>query len=226
MNRGRVLRLVPLLVVAACSPEPDSPHPAEPQPQARQAAPEPAPPAVPPQVRLRGTVEQFEGQELTVLTERDGAIAVRLGPNVGINGLARRSLSDIDANTFIGTTAIRSTDGRWQATEVHIFPEAMRGAGEGHYPWDLPESTMTNAAVTGMVFAGDDRTLKLRYAAQASTGEVEVDVAPDTPIVELVPGDTSLLVPGASVFVLGTPEGAAVTAFAILAEKDGVKPPM
>jgi hypothetical protein len=98
----------------------------------------------------------------------------------------------------------------------------MRGAGEGHYPWDLPESTMTNATVTGIASAGDDRTLKLRFAS----GEVEVDVAPGTPIVELVPGDPSLLMPGASVFVLGIPDGERITAFAILAEKDGVKPPM
>jgi hypothetical protein len=212
------------LALTACEPDPP---PSEPTPQQPQTPPEPqaAPPAAAapaPQVRLRGTVERLEGPLVTVSTPADGVVTVRLGPNVGINGVAARSLADIGDNTFVGTTALRSPDGKWNATEVHIFPEAMRGAGEGHYPWDLPESTMTNAAVTGIATAGEGRSLKLRYA----TGEVEVTVAPTTPIVELVPGDTSLLVPGASVFVLGMPDGDAITAFAILAEKDGVKPPM
>ena len=215
-----------LLIVSSCTTEsePEAPSSAQPAQQQTQAQPQVQPPAAPPpQVRIRGTVQRLEGQFLTVLTESDGAVVVTLAPNAGINGLAQRSLADISDNTFIGTTAVRGRDGRWNATEVHIFPEAMRGAGEGHYPWDLPESTMTNAAVTGTATAGEGRTLKLRYP----DGEVEVDVSPDTPIVELVPGDASLLTPGATVFVLGVPEGEeSITAFAILAEKDGVKPPM
>jgi hypothetical protein len=216
-----------LLALTACdpNPNPDEPSPQPPQtpPEPQAASPAATPPAVPPpQVRLRGTVQRLEGPLLTVATPADGVVTVRLGPNVGINGLAARTLADIGDNTFIGTTAVRGTDRKWSATEVHIFPEAMRGAGEGHYPWDLPESTMTNAAVTGIATAGEGRTLKLRYA----TGEVEVTVAPTTPIVELVPGDASLLVPGATVFVLGMPDGETISAFAILAEKDGVKPPM
>jgi hypothetical protein len=225
--RAAAFCLSMLLVLTACDrdPNPDEPSPEQPQsPPLPQAAERPATPRAvpPPQVRLRGTVERLEGPLLTVSTPADGVVTVRLGPNVGINGLARRTLADIGDNTFIGTTAVRGPDGKWNATEVHIFPEAMRGAGEGHYPWDLPESTMTNAAVTGVVTAGEGRTLKLRYA----TGEVEVNVAPATPIVELVPGDASLLMPGAAVFVIGMPDGEAISAFAILAEKDGVKPPM
>lgn len=221
------LWLAALVAMAACTPDSDpeqqpiapEPSQAPPEPQAQPAEP---PAAAVPQVRVRGTVVAFEEPVMTVQTEADGPVAVTVGPQVGINGLAARSLSDIGNNTFIGTTAVRDREGRWQATEVHIFPEAMRGAGEGHYPWDLPESTMTNAAVSGVVTAENGRTLNLRYPA----GEVAVHVAEDVPIVELVPGDRSLLVPGAAVFVLGAPDGDAVNAFAILAEKDGVKPPM
>lgn len=223
--RALVLWMSICVVLSSCTreSEPEAPVAAEPEPQPQTQPQAEAPaPAAAPQVRLRGTVERLEGQQLTVSTEADGAVVVTLLPNVGINGLARRSLADISDNTFIGTTAVRGADGRWHATEVHIFPEAMRGAGEGHYPWDLPESTMTNAAVTGTATAGDGRTLKLRYA----TGEVEVDVSPETPIVELVAGDAALLVPGATVFVLGAAQGDTINAFAILAEKDGVKPPM
>lgn len=225
-------------LAAACTPNPgptpdapDTPSSERPaQPQAAATSPSAAaqaqadapPPAAAPQIRLRGTVESLNGQTLTVATVMDGTAVVTLLPTVGINGVVRSSLADISANTFVGTTAVKGADGRWHATEVHIFPEAMRGAGEGHYPWDLPESTMTNAAVTGTATAGAGSTLTLRYA----TGEVAVDVAPETPIVTLVPGDRALLVPGATVFVLGAAAGSTINAFAILAEKDGVKPPM
>ena len=48
----------------------------------------------------------------------------------------------------IGTAAVPRSDGKLTALEVVVFPEAMRGTGEGHYGWDLaPESTMTNAMV-------------------------------------------------------------------------------
>lgn len=224
--------LLLLVAITACTPDADpdpepslepEPSQAPPEPQAARAEQPAAPPeAAGPQVRVRGTVVELEGPILTVETESDGPVPVVVGPEVGINGLAARSLADIGDNTFVGTTAVRGPNGRWQATEVHIFPEAMRGAGEGHYPWDLPESTMTNAAVAGMAITGSDRTLKLRYAG----GEAEVDVGPGVPIVELVPGDRSLLVAGATVFVLGVPDGDMINAFAILAEKDGVEPPM
>src|SRR6185312_7419608 len=141
-------------------------------------------PPVPP-VRVRGTVQAFDGQTLTVATPKDGVVKLAVGPNTGINGVAAKTVADIGDNTFVGTTAVKDAKGRWQATEVHIFPESMRGAGEGHYAWDLPDSTMTNAAVTGTVAKGNGRTLALKYA----DGTVEVDVTPKTAIVALTAGD-------------------------------------
>jgi hypothetical protein len=159
---------------------------------------------------------------LRVLTETDGAIEFAVPATIGINGVARRSAADIAAGGFIGTTAAKGADGRWHATEVHIFPEEMRGAGEGHYPWDFPETTMTNATVTGAASAGNGRELRLTHA----DGEVDVVVGPQTAIVALVPGDTSLLVPGATVFVLGLAGNGTFSPIALVAETDGVKPPM
>jgi hypothetical protein len=173
-------------------------------------------------VRVRGTVQTFDGQTLTLATPK-GLVKLAVGANTGINGVAAKAVADIGENTFIGTTAVKDAKGRWQATEVHIFPEAMRGAGEGHYAWDLPESTMTNAAVTGTVAKGDGRTLSLKYAE----GTVEVDVTPKTAIVALTAGDASLLVRGATVFALAVPQAdGAPNAVAIVAETKGVKPPM
>jgi hypothetical protein len=176
---------------------------------------------VPPS-RIRGSIEAFDGRTLT-LTLPTGRMGLTLSDMTGINGLEEKSVADLRDNVFIGTTAIKDAAGRWQATEVHIFPEAMRGAGEGHYAWDLPERTMTNAAVTGTAATTNGRTMRLKYA----TGEVEVDVTPKTAIVALTMGDRSLLVPGATVFVLAVPQdGGGLNAVAIVAETKGVKPPM
>ena len=174
-------------------------------------------------VRVRGTVQAFDGQTLTLATPKDGVVKLAVGTNTGINGVAAKKVADIGDNTFIGTTAVKDAKGRWQATEVHIFPEAMRGAGEGHYAWDLPESTMTNAAVTGAVRKGRSGTFSLKYAG----GAVDVSVTRKTAIVALTAGDRSLLVPGAAVFALAVPQtGGAPNAVAIVAETNGVKPPM
>ncbi|HVY66647.1 MAG TPA: hypothetical protein VHH11_17630 [Gammaproteobacteria bacterium] len=182
--------------------------------QAQQA---PVPP-----VRVRGTVQAFDGQTLTVATS-EGVVKLAVGASTGINGLEARTIADIGDNAFIGTTAVKDAKGRWQATEVHIFPESMRGAGEGHYAWDLPQSTMTNAAVTGTAGKGRGRTLALKYAG----GTVDVDVTRKTAIVALTAGDRSLLVPGATVFALAVAQGnGAPSAVAIIAETKGVKPPM
>ena len=180
--------------------------------------------AQPQPARVRGVIEALEGETLVLATPSDGIVRLQLTDMTGINGVERRSAADITDNTFIGTTAVKDRNGRWQATEVHIFPEAMRGAGEGHYAWDLPDSTMTNGAATGTAAKGRGRTFNVRYAG----GNVDVDVTRRTAIVALTIGDRSLLVPGASVFALALPPqaGGAATAVAVVAETNGVKPPM
>lgn len=177
--------------------------------------------------RIRGTIEAVDATTVTVVTEEGETVRLTLTDTTGINGLEEKSAADIGDNTFIGTTAVKGNDGRWKATEVHIFPEAMRGAGEGHYAWDLPESTMTNAAVTGTTGTGNRRTLRLKYGTGETAGEVEVDLTRRTDIVALTLGDRSLLVAGAALFALAVPQdtGGAI-AIAIVAETDGVEPPM
>ena len=171
---------------------------------------------------MRGVIQALEGQTLVVATPNDDVVRLTLTDMTGINGLEKRSMADITENTFIGTTAVKDRDGRWQATEVHIFPEAMRGAGEGHYAWDLPDSTMTNGAATGVASKGRGGTLSVRYAG----GTVEVDVTRRTEIVALTMGTRALLVPGATVMALAVPADGGAMAVAIIAETNGVKPPM
>src|SRR5262245_1012794 len=76
-----------------------------------------------------------------------------------------QSVWGIKQGSFLGVMAMPRADGSQSALEVQIFPEAMRGTGEGHYPWDLrPQSTMTNANVEQVVTAVDGQTLTLKYA--------------------------------------------------------------
>ena len=181
-----------------------------------------AQPQTPQPVRVRGVIQSFDGQKLSIETKSNGVVNLSMSDATGINGLQAKKIGDIGDNTFIGATAVKTAAGRWQATEIHIFPESMRGAGEGHYAWDLPDSSMTNGAVTGNTSGRGGRTLRVKYA----DGETDVDVTPKTAIVALVPGNRELLKPGAAVFALAIPQGSTGVAVAVIAETNGVKPPM
>jgi len=183
-----------------------------------------AQPQLPQPVRVRGVVQSFDGQKLSIETKSNGVVDLSVSDSTGINGLQAKKIGDIGDNTFIGATAVKTAAGRWEATEIHIFPEAMRGAGEGHYAWDLPESSMTNGAVTGSTSGRGGRTLHVKYAG----GETDVDVTPKTAIVALTQGNRELLKPGAAVFALAIPQqgGGTGVAVAVIAETGGVKPPM
>ena len=174
--------------------------------------------------RIRGTVEKLDGQNLTVKSREGPELTIALAPNFTVSAVVKKSLTDIKAGDFVGAASMKGTDGKLHALEVLIFPEAMRGTGEGERPWDLtPGSLMTNATVSGITGAPQGQTLKVTYKG----GESEIVVAPSTPIVTFAPGDASLLKPGAAIITAASkkPDGS-LTASRVTAEKDGVKPPM
>jgi len=174
--------------------------------------------------RIRGTVEKLDGQALTVKSREGQELTITLAPNVTVAHLVKKSLGDIKAGDFVATTSSKGTDGKNHSVELRIFPDAMRGLGEGQYAWDLmPDSLMTNATVAGITGAPQGQTLKVTYKGSES----EIVVGPDTPIFGYGTGDTSLLKPGAAIFIvaLKNPEGS-LSASRVTAEKDGVKPPM
>jgi len=174
--------------------------------------------------RIRGTVEKLDGQALTVKSREGQELTITLAPNVTVAYLVKKSLGDIKAGDFVATTSSKGTDGKNHSVELRIFPDAMRGLGEGQYAWDLmPDSLMTNATVAGITGAPQGQTLKVTYKGSES----EIVVGPDTPIFGYGAGDTSLLKPGAAIFIvaLKNPEGS-LSASRVTAEKDGVKPPM
>jgi hypothetical protein len=187
-------------------------------PALAQAPPEGTP------TRIRGTVEKLDGQKV-MIKSRDGApVVVELAPNFAVSALVKKSLADVKEGDYVASAGVKGTDGKIHAVEVRIFPEALRGAGEGQYPWDLsPDSVMTNATVSGTAAASDGKVLKVTYKGTTS----EYEVGPECPVFGYVQGDASLLKPGAAVFIVATkkPDGS-LTAARVTAEKDGVKPPM
>jgi hypothetical protein len=178
-----------------------------------------------PPVRVRGTIEGVIDSAAYVVKTRDGAeLKVTLAEKPQIAGIVKASLSDIKEGSFVGVTAMPKADGSFSALEVHIFPEAMRGTGEGHYPWDLrPQSTMTNANVEQIAAAVDGRTLTLKY----KDGQKKIFVPADAPIVAYVPGDMSDLKPGAKVLIIAAkqPDGT-FQGRAWRVGRDGLTPPM
>jgi hypothetical protein len=149
-------------------------------------------------VRIRGTIEKIDGQILSIKSRDGQALTVKLTPPEGVAAVVKASLSDIKSGSFVGIAALANGKGGWRALEVLIFPEAMRGTGEGDRAWDLvPESTMTNATVSDVVSKVDSHTLTLKY----KEGEKTFDIAADTAIVTFAPGEKSELKPGAKVFI-------------------------
>jgi hypothetical protein len=180
-------------------------------------------PANPP-VRIRGTVEKIDGQNLTVTARNGERMTVKLADNFVVMGIAKASLADVGSGKFIGTTTVGERDGALIALEVHIFPENMRGTGEGHYDWDLrPSSKMTNANVANVVNMGNDRVLTVQYKG----GEKKILVPENAVIVSFTPADRSELKPGAQVFVNSQrqPDGS-LTAPRVNVGLNGQVPPM
>jgi hypothetical protein len=134
-------------------------------------------------------------------------------------------MADIKPGLFIGSAGTMQPDGTQKASEVHIFPETMRGAGEGHYDWDLaPQNKMTNANIEQSVTGVDGQTLSVKYKG----GEKKLLVTPETTVVTFVNGDGNDLKPGTKIFVPGgkkQPDGTVQTPI-IIYGKDGLTPPM
>ena len=151
-----------------------------------------------PPTRIRGTLEQVDGNLLTVKSRTGEVMKVKVPDNVVVVGIAKASMADITNGKFIGTTTVGQKDGALVAEEVHIFPESMRGAGEGHRDWDLrPESKMTNANVANVKNMGDGRVMTVQYKG----GEKQVLVTPRTSVVSFEPASRSELKPGTGVFI-------------------------
>jgi len=175
------------------------------------------------QQRLRGQIIALSGEQLSITT-RDGAtVAVTAPAALQPGALQRSDISQIKPNDFVASVAAPAADGSLQAAYVMIFPEAMRGRGEGHYDWDLGGgTTMTNATVSSVVTAKAERVLSLVY----HNTPIEIVVPLTAPVLVPIPASRADLKPGARVFIAA--ERAAdgsLTAQRIVVGKDGIDPP-
>jgi hypothetical protein len=174
--------------------------------------------------RVRGTIDGVDGDVLSVKSRGGEDVRLHMTGDMRVVGIVKISLADIKLGSFIGTTTVPGPDGSQNAVEVHVFPENMRGTGEGSRPYDLrPNSTMTNATVAETVAGNDGQNLVIKY----KDGEKKVVVGPDTPVVTYVPADRSELKPGAKIiaFVKQLPDGSFETN-RISVGRDGLTPPM
>jgi len=175
-------------------------------------------------VRVRGAIERVEGDLYVIKTRAGAEVKVKLPDNVMVVALTKASLADIKQGSYVGVAGMPQPDGSQKALEVHIFPEAMRGTGDGHRGWDLqPSSTMTNGAVEQTAASSDGQTLTLKY----KDGEKKILVGTDTPIVTYAPGNKSELKAGAPIFISAAtklPDGTLTTPRVNVGR--GVAPPM
>jgi hypothetical protein len=174
--------------------------------------------------RVRGTIESVDGETLMVKSRSGEDVKLTMTADIRVVGIVKIALSDIKVGSFIGTTTVPGPDGGNNAVEVHVFPEDMRGTGEGSRPYDLkPNSTMTNATVAQTVAGNDGHTLTIKY----KDGEKKVVVGPDTPVVTYVPAGKSDLKAGAKViaFMKKLPDGSFETN-RVSVGRDGLTPPM
>jgi hypothetical protein len=176
-------------------------------------------------LRVRGEIHNVDGQILWV-KGRDGAMSkVKLADKVLVLSLNKMTLADVKQGTFVGITAMPQPDGSQKAVEIHIFPEAMRGTNEGHYPWDLaPNSTMTNANVESSVVSNDGQTLVMKY----KDGEKKITVPADVEVVMFAPATVADIKSGQKFFI---PNGkrlddGTLETPVIVVGTNGVAPPM
>ena len=171
-------------------------------------------------MRIRGTITSVEGDVLSVKTRDGKDLKINLVPNLTVAAARAVSLGDFKPGAYVGSTAKKNASGVLVASEVHALPPA---AAPGHTPWDTgPDDTMTNANLASVVKSAGGNELTLEYKG----GSQKILVPDGTPIVDFVPGDRSLLVPGATIFT-GAQVAAdgKITTGRVAVSKDGVKPP-
>lgn len=179
-----------------------------------------------PLATARATIETIsaDGATLGVRTRAAEEQTVHLGPKTRFVLVVPATLADVKPGTFVGVAAVPGEGAELKAMEVHIFPEAMRGSGEGFRPFDLaPKSSMTNGNISARVNAATGPKLTVTYKG----GEQTIVVDPKTPIVALQPGARTDLKKGGAIIARGPKqEDGSIDAAFVLIGKDGLMPPM
>jgi len=178
----------------------------------------------PPPTPLRGKIAAVDGHTVAVTTRNGDKVSVKLADPVSVSTVKPVDIATVKSGDFVGIAAEPKGKDASRALEVLVFPESMRGAGEGHYGWNLtPSSTMTNANVSAVVQQRTGRDLDLSYKG----GTTRITVPPGTPVVTLAPAQATDLKPGAPVFLMATKQAdGTFSAARITVGTAGVAPPM
>jgi len=174
-------------------------------------------------IGVRGEITGVSPDALKVHANSGENVVINLTSDTKIRAVTLANIEDIKPGSYIGSAAIPQDDGTLKALEVHVFPPELAGSGDGHRPFDLVKgSSMTNGSVGDLVVS-NGRVLTVNYKG----GQQKILVPMDVPIVNLMPGDRSLLKVGVKIvtFVTQSADGT-LTAQSISAGKDGVTPPM
>ena len=175
--------------------------------------------------RVRGTISSVGDHSLTLSTREGNTVTIALKDPVAVGTLKKISFDDIKPGSYVAVTSLPGTDGGPpRAVDVRVFPESLRGAGEGHYDWDLsPGSMMTNATVSAEVNATSGHDLTLTYKG----GNFTVLVPPDLPILTPVPASMDDLKPGAPVIIFAAKAAdGSLSASRVTVGTNGIKPGM
>ena len=144
-------------------------------------------------VRLRGTVEKLDGNVVSIKLSDGASSTLTLTNDALIVGVVKASMADVKEGVFLGSAAMPQPDGSQKALEVHIFPEQMRGQGEGHRPFTTPGSTMTNGTASGAtVTSVEGSAMLLKF----KDGEKKIVVPPNVPITRYEVGSKADIKPG------------------------------
>jgi outer membrane lipoprotein SlyB len=162
--------------------------------------------------RINGTIDKVEGNTLFIKAE-GGPLTLKLADNAVIVGVMKASATDIKAGDYVATGGVPLPDGTQKAVELRIFPDAMRGQGDGHRPgWPgAPNGTMTNGAVGDAVTSVDGPVLTVKF----KDGEKKIIVGPAVPVSRFVIGEKSELTAGKAINVAAAtknPDGTFSTA--------------
>jgi hypothetical protein len=173
--------------------------------------------------RIRGTITALHGQDLTIKTREGPTVDILLNDPLTVRTVTKLTLADVKQGTYVGIASKTGADGKAEALEVLVFPEAMRGASEGHYPWDLESGSMMTNATVSAVTAKSGNELTLTYKG----GTQQIIVPPNAPIVTFAPATKDDLKPGARLITSAAKnaDGKLATG-SVTVETHGVNPPM
>ena len=152
-------------------------------------------------INVVGTVDYVDANSISIKSDDGGTVeSFKLALNWLVLQNKTATLADIKPNDFIASAAMRGADGKLHSTELRIFPDAMRGVGEGQRPVnDSRDRTMTNATVIGAAVVNGSNHIKVKFEG----GESELILDPGVPVTRIDAVDKSLVKSGVKVRLQG-----------------------